>query len=784
MDRVLAGVAVVALLAVWWVKKGDWSRNETGRDVRPRPTPVAPPPALAAGSPSTSFRPEIEGLRAVAVVLVMLYHADFVAFAGGFIGVDVFFVLSGFLITSLLLRELGTTGTVGLGNFWARRARRLLPASALVIVATLLLGRLVLDGLSQMELGRDAAAAALFVANVRFYRVGTDYLANHVYESPLLHFWSLSVEEQFYLVWPWLLALLVRTMRLSRRALAVTIGVAGIASFVLCVWATNDQDWSTWAFFMLPARAWELLAGAGLALAGGRVLLGSPRLRAILGWIALGAVLACAIEYRSDMAFPGWLAAVPVVGTLLVVVCGGPDTPEGPRLLLTLRPMQWTGTRSYAIYLWHFPLLVLAGWEWGTAGQVSGLSPIVRVAILAVSVVIAAISYRFVENPVRHAPSLVGNAPRSLAIGGLLVMTSVVAAVVVVNNPPRLSTDVVAESPELVGATSVPAQGEEPPPADSVAEAAGAGSTTTVEGATTTTTVADGSDASHDNPADLAALIAANRPLLDKGIATQKVPSNLRPALAEAYGDLPQVYDNGCILDLGQSEAKLCLYGDVSGSQTVVLFGDSHAAQWMPALHQIASDNGWRLVVYTKKACPAADIATEKDPDETDCAPWREDVIRQIERLQPDLVVMSSYRYKAAGADVGRSTDEVWQEGLTRTVEQVRPLTDRLLLLGDTATPFTDVPSCLAGNLGNVSSCMSYRVDAVRPSRLAIERDIAAANDASFIPTSDWMCTDLGCPVIVGDVLMYRDDSHLTATAARLLAPYLDAALKSVLAGR
>jgi hypothetical protein len=234
---------------------------------------------------------------------------------------------------------------------------------------------------------------------------------------------------------------------------------------------------------------------------------------------------------------------------------------------------------------------------------------------------------------------------------------------------------------------------------------------------------------------------------------------------------------------VGDNRPKQCIYGDANGSVTVVLFGDSHAAQWMPALHKVASQNGWRLVVHTKRACPDAEIPTDKDPNGTDCAAWRSAVLDQIAQLQPDLVVMSSYRYKQVGSAAGRDPDTVWKEGLTTTVEKLRPSTKHLLLLGDTPTPLSDVPSCLAGNLSNVAACMNSRDGAVRPGRLAVERDVARQYDASFIPTSDWLCTDSACPVIIGNVLMYRDNSHINATASEFLSPYVDAALRAVLGG-
>ncbi len=740
----------------------------------------------ATAPPSAEFRADVEGLRAIAVALVVAFHGGFRVFGGGFIGVDVFFVLSGFLITGLLLRELSRTGTISLANFWARRARRLLPAAGLVIVATLVASRFTLDGLSQADLARDAMAASAFVVNVRFMVVGTDYLTSQLPPSPLLHYWSLAVEEQFYLIWPGLLLVMVRLLRLTRRALGSVILVMWLASLAACVVLTTRSQ--PFAFFMLPTRAWELLTGAGLALAGGTFARLGRDLRASLGWVGVGLIVASGIQLTQSTAFPGWVALVPVVGTALVVGAGGWHAPNGPIRLLRARPLQWVGARSYAIYLWHFPVLILADRKWGP------LSPNARVSLLVLAVVLAAISYHLVENPVRHSAVLAAMPVRSLVMGAWVVIIGAGASMVLLNNPPPLDAGVAAAAPTLVAATTSDA------PTRTITTSTITTSTITTSTITTSTITTSTvmtapptvptaavrvptADASHDNPPELAALIEANMPVLEQGVQTTKVPSNLDPGLARARNDLPPIYDNGCILDLGVSTPKSCIYGDPNGSVTIVLFGDSHAAEWMPALNKVATDHDWRLVVHTKKACPSAEIPTEKDPNRTDCARWRAAVIDQIGALHPDLVVMSSYRYKQVGAAAGRDPDTVWKEGIDRTVAKLQPLAAHVLLLGDSATPLGDVPSCLAGHVTSVGACMNSRSGAVRPGRLGVEREVAAKYGVEFIPTSDWMCTDSACPVIVGNVLMYRDNSHITATASVFLSPYLDAALQRILAG-
>jgi hypothetical protein len=255
------------------------------------------------------------------------------------------------------------------------------------------------------------------------------------------------------------------------------------------------------------------------------------------------------------------------------------------------------------------------------------------------------------------------------------------------------------------------------------------------------------------------------------------VPANLNPSLGDATDDLPQVYADDCILEIGEPELKDCIYGDPAGAVTIVLFGDSHAAQWMPAIDLVAKENGWKLIVHTKKACPSAEIPTIRDPSGTDCAVWRANVIASMESLHPDLIILSGYRYQAAPGTEGRTPDQVWRDGTDLTVSKLKPFAQHVLLLGDSSTPAHTVPYCLANNLTLADNCMATRDEAIRPNRLEVERDVAAKYDIDFIPTSDWTCTESLCPVIVGNVLMYRDDSHLTATASEFLAPYIELAL-------
>jgi peptidoglycan/LPS O-acetylase OafA/YrhL len=699
---------------------------------------------------ATGFRPDIEGLRAIAVVAVLLYHGDIGPFDGGFVGVDVFFVVSGFLITRLLVRDLTKFGGRSLPNFWARRARRLLPASALVIVTTVLVGWVVLDPLTHQSLGRDAIAAAAFVANMVFARQDGDYFAAELAPSPLLHFWSLSVEEQFYLIWPVILLCVLRVRSGRRTALIGTIGALWVLSFIASLWLTSSNP--SWAFYLLPTRAWELLSGAAVAVAAPMFAsVVSRRARALLGWAGVIAIITSILFISPSSAFPGWWALWPVLGTVAVILGGVGSRLNGPGNLLSSPPMVWLGRYSYGIYLWHWPALVLADVAIGP------LDFIDRSAVLVGSVALAAISYELFEDPIRHSPWLALRPRRGLLTGAAIIVSVIGVGVVAFTYPRQLDSGTVAESATIAGpVVTAPIS---VPSADN-------GPTTTIDDAVDLADVVSG-------------LVSANAADLQEAVTASNVPSNLRPSLSNASNDKPVIYDNGCMLSDGETQPGSCIFGSASSSTTIVLFGDSHAAQWFPAMHQIAEDRGWRLESLTKAGCPTADVPTTRTDRDPECDRWRTNVIDRLAADPPDLLVMSSYRYNPNGL-----ADEPWRSGLDATLERLRPTTSQLLILGDTPTPApSDVPSCLASNLQNARACNASRSQSIVQGRVDLERELARKYDALFAPTGDWLCTDSECPVIYGDVLLYRDGNHISTTAAQLLAPYLEATLAAALDG-
>lgn len=366
------------------------------------------------------FRPDIEGLRAVAVLLVLLYHARF-GFTGGFIGVDVFFVISGFLITSILITE-GISGSVSLPEFWARRARRLLSASALTVVATLIASWFMLEPSRLAGLAGDALGIATFSVNIRFAVLRSDYLSGLSLPSPLLHFWSLALEEQFYMVWPIIVAVAAR-FRQFKRILGSLIVVLFAGSLAASYFFTSMYPAA--AYYLLPTRAWELLAGAGLALAAPQLSRLHIQIRALFGWIGLLTVVLVGWFYNENTIFPGVLALLPVAATGAMIISGlgsvgGPIS--GPGRLLAITPMQWIGRRSYSLYLWHWPLLILMEARFGVLGALP------RVGVLILSTLFAIISFAFVEEPSRRHTWLAALPRRSILAGAALGVIVLVAA--------------------------------------------------------------------------------------------------------------------------------------------------------------------------------------------------------------------------------------------------------------------------------------------------------------------------------------------------------------------
>ena len=720
--------------------------------------------------PFTGFRPDIQGLRAVAVGVVLLFHANFPFMNGGFIGVDVFFVISGYLITGLLLREALTRGRIDLADFYARRARRILPAATIVLIATLAMTWLFLPQIRWEQIGIEAAGAAVYIVNWILAK-NTDYLNADTVASPIQHFWTLSVEEQFYIVWPLLLiAALWLAVRMAKRSSGGPLSqerVLGFAAGGIALILVPSLAWSVFytgfdpapAYFVTTTRLWELAIGAALAVFAPQLSRMPDWLGYLLGWAGLAGILVASFFYTSTApAFPGSAALLPTLAAAAVIAGGlGGRAERGVGRLLGLKPMRWIGDISYSLYLWHWPLVVVGTYLLG--GELRfrwGL------AIVVFSILPAWLSYRFVENPFRDWKRLKASAKRSLSAGaGLVAVTLLCSAAIVVTPiltaPPTPSA---AEIPEL-GAEKLVATAKTAPDAIDLARPE----------------YFSGSDRSTSD-----ALIASFK---GAGAPVDSVEGGFLPNANDARKDNPELYARDCHLKETEGTPRPCVFGDPNGTTTIVFIGDSHAAVLSPALDELAKQKKWRVITHVKLACSFADVSQTRFGGEfPTCDEWNRKVLTQIETEQPDLVLTINAGRRGVWQDGAAlkndAREQAFSAGLRRTWAKLNELGIPVRVVMDTPEMGQDMPDCVSANPHSLTRCAVERKIAIddrpHPELTAAE----GLTNTQLIDINDWICPDaVFCPAVIGNVQVWRDSDHLTQTFSKTLAEPLGYALLS-----
>ena len=605
---------------------------------------------------------QIQGLRAVAAILVTVFHARLVP--GGFIGVDIFYVISGYLITGLILREIEKTGTLDLRSFYQRRIKRLLPTSVFVLFVTAIFAWILFPPITRDALGRDLFAAAAYISNYLFAWWQNDYQNLNATPSPFIHYWSLAVEEQFYLVWPLFILFLARY---GKKIVFAGIAITTLLSLLFSIYLTQVAP--IWAFYSLPTRAWELGFGA--------LLLFLPETKKkirILPWLGFFGIAISSFNFNENTAFPGKNALVPVLATVFLMA----SIKYWPPLfndLANSRLSQWLGAISYPLYLWHWPALVLPSSALGRP-----LRFYERFLCILLTIVLAHYTSKYVEEPLRHK----NLSPRTIYKGAAYTTAvSLVAGV-------------------LISFTS-------------------------------------------------------------SSIITTKGEVSYQFDLVQVM-ERPGVYGDGCHVNYGETKSGYCTYGDKESSKTIVLYGDSHAAQWFPTLEKMATERGFKLVSLTKSACPAVDA---KRPDQgafkmVHCTKWRENSIKRIAEIQPLAVITSSFQYfTPANSSISRA--QWWNEGQRKLLKGLRGSTNNLIYISDTPRPLRDIPNCLASRDSKVC-------DSTERSKVSVIRGFDVINP------NPWLCSSY-CPAIVEGTVAYRDASHISVDMALKLLPKLEAAL-------
>jgi peptidoglycan/LPS O-acetylase OafA/YrhL len=687
-------------------------------------------------------RDDIQGLRALAVLLVVVNHAGVSFMGGGYVGVDVFFVLSGFLITSIRLAGAAKHGRVSLVDFYTRRARRILPAATLTLVVTTIVAYHLLNYVRAKQVVWDSFWASLFAANIRFAHQGTDYFAQGQPPSVDQHYWSLSVEEQFYLVWPALLSLALFGFALGRRArarrrgvvepaaitewamrrLLLVIVIASIASLVWSIHYTNTLPAA--AYFSTFTRAWELGLGAALAIGAVKVARIPAAIRVSFGWLGLAAIIVAATTYSETTPFPGYAALLPTLGTALVIAAGigGNRSKISIGRSLAVAPMRYIGDRSYAYYLWHWPVLIIAVEYVGHE-----LSVGIKLLLLLGAFVLSVISYRFFENPIRRAR---WSAPRS----AMLVPSSVAAVLVAT----------------MLTLTFINAK------VLKLEKASAAADSGTVASLRTGEEIAR----SRSLPAVVAAVKAARR--------GAKIPSALTPPVSKLLKDIYS-FPPGCVPATDdQTTSNICRLGDASSSKSIVLFGDSHAQMWMPTLLSMAERDGWVVIPLVKSRCTPAVwlgngfIDTPKAVIRA-CHAWYRWATAQGQRLHPTVTLMAGCCGGATGS-VAKSE----RTGYASLAKKMKRFSTSVVLVSDNDGISKQPVDCLLHPHATMRTCTT-KWPVSQFAFIDSLAKLAKARRFGFLKTRGWFCYQRQCPMVVSRIIVYRDLGHITRTYATAL---------------
>lgn len=671
-----------------------------------------------------NFRTDLQGLRALGVLLVVAYHLWPDRVPGGFIGVDVFFVISGYLMATHLINT-HTDSIRSAVVFWSKRVKRLLPVALFVLAAIVITSRLVTPETQWLDNAYNVLASVFYVENWKLAASAVDYLAMGSAPVPTQHLWSLAVEEQFYIFLPFLLIFLYWIAKKTRRnILSVALpgfGLVFLASFIFGIWQTTNQPQI--AYFATQTRIWELMLGGLVAL----FLMHRPKpfhtgLAVLLSWLGTAMIFAAAITFSGATAFPGYAALLPVLGAALVVLANTSDSRSADRAF-RLKPMQWVGDRSYSIYLWHWPIIILAPY----ALQVQ-LTIVDKVAVIALSLVLAAFSKRFIEDPFRFNARF--QTPRAAYQMGLVLMLIVAI----------LGWAQVAE----VNVNKVASQAQTQQNIVNKGDCFGAG---------------------------------AIRVGLDR--CQNAAFANLTPPVISAVNDIPDAYRDHCIASPTFTNFKSCTYG--SGPTKVALVGNSHATQWLSALQAVAKTQNLQIETFIISSCHATDahlnfpVKSESD----NCYAFGQWVLRQIKSGGFSLVVTSESQGSSilppmAAAIAGYST---YLTKLTRGGTKV-------LVIKNPVPPgysVGGVPDCLASHKTDFAACQWSLND---PNYRDPQYDAAIALGSPSISTlnlDNMFCPDGTCLPVIGSVVVFRRGGHITDTYVKTLSPEIGAAIRSVL---
>jgi peptidoglycan/LPS O-acetylase OafA/YrhL len=671
------------------------------------------------------FRKDIQALRAFAVAAVILFHAGVPFIHSGFVGVDVFFVISGYLIIGMLVSEFQEHGQIRLLAFFGRRARRLLPASAAVL--------LFVVGMSWWSLGaqegqralKDVIAASFYSANLRFAANAMDYWAP-ASVSPIVHYWSLGVEEQFYIVFPLLLAALVLAIRgLKVRLFELILCLIVLTSFWL-MWNQTSTG-NPWAFYGPQCRAWEFAIGGIAATVGHRHQLRNRELARKLWWLCATGLLASAFMFNEGTLWPSQLTALPVLCCALLLWAGDTSVTQvelSPRIT-QFRWVQNLGSWSYSIYLWHWPLLFFAARIFTpTQANPSKMPLVIAIPVIAVSLLLAKLTYSYVENPIRNSDKFRRSPKRSLSAGlAISLAVSLTATAAIAFPAGRLSTTPYAN-------------------------------------------ITDAKAVGIVNPSWVQQIIDANTP----PVLASDVQKLNQKQVASARFDMPRTYSDGCHAGVDQSSLPAhCTYGNPQAKFLIASFGNSHANQYFDAILQAATANNSRFLSMTHSGCSVADVTFLKGSRPwAACNQWRKNAVKELLKQKPDILFVVSTLKTLDVVDPltnHASTQArgalLYKQGFRRLIHTFTSAGIKVIVIRDTPFFPQDPIDCLSARV--VSACTQLLKPYLPVTKFSTAAVAGLAN-AVGIDLTQTFCSPSLCPAVRDGVIVWRDGNHLTDT--------------------
>jgi peptidoglycan/LPS O-acetylase OafA/YrhL len=621
------------------------------------------------------------------------------------------------------------TGSVSLTAFWARRARRILPAALFVLAVTAVATALIVPATLKAQYFADLRASALYTQNWHLANTAVDYLASANAPSAVQHYWSLAVEEQFYLVWPVAIALTMWAAKrfAPRRTRAATTAIlCGVtaSSFALSVVMTRANP--ARAFFVSPTRAWEFGAGGLLAVSG----LAEGRPRRALCWLGFGAIALAAVFFDKHTAFPGFAAALPVLGTVAVIAARTPKGRFSPSPAFSLAPVRVVGDLSYAIYLWHWPLLVILPLVTG-----HGLTFLEKALIIAASVGAARLTKVAIEDPIRFGPVLRSRPGRVTLLATAAGMALVLATITV-------GEGALGRQETRWRATAVSVLSSHPKCFGALA---------------------------HD----------VLHPCANAQLARAVVPV---PVLAEREGNAD------CELVRRTGLVDPCRFGSPARAAGLhfVILGDSHAAHWRAAFAPVAEAHGWSGTSVSRSGCEfTTAVKAIQEPMRSHCVTWNADVYRWFAR-HPEVTVVFVAQISGSHVETakGQAQLDAQERGYTAAWAKLPSTVRQIVVMRDTPKMHTTTRVCvqraIEDHVAASPRCDVRRTFALRADAAATAAAKPRAQRISGLDMNEYLCSDLVCPPVIGGALVYKDNHHLTAVFARTLAPLLERKLASL----